>query len=37
MIEVKAIFDKPGTYILWARADDGGLYNDDYITVRVTE
>jgi hypothetical protein len=37
MIEVKATFDKPGTYILWARADDGGLYNDDYITVRVTE
>ncbi|MDA9870398.1 hypothetical protein N9D35_01275 [Gammaproteobacteria bacterium] len=37
MIEVKATFDKQGTYILWARADDGGLYNDDYITVRVTE
>ena len=37
MIEVKATFDEPGTYILWARADDGGLYNDDYITVRVTE
>jgi len=37
MIEVTATFDKPGTYVLWARADDGGLYNDDYITVEVTE
>lgn len=30
-------FDEPGTYILWARADDGGLYHDDYITVVVSE
>ena len=37
IIEVTATFDKPGTYVLWARADDGGLYNDDYITVEVTE
>ncbi|MDA1245355.1 MAG: hypothetical protein O3B02_10200 [Proteobacteria bacterium] len=37
MIEVTATFDKPGTYVLWARADDGGLYNDDYITIEVTE
>lgn len=37
MIEVTATFDKPGTYVLWARADDGGLYNDDYVTVEVTE
>ena len=37
IIEVTATFDKPGTYVLWARADDGGLYNDDYITVQVTE
>lgn len=29
-------FDKPGTYVLWARADDGGLYNDQYVTVTVT-
>jgi len=35
--EVTATFDEPGTYILWARADDGGLYNDGYITVNVTE
>ena len=37
IIEVTATFDKPGTYVLWARADDGGLYNDDYITVEITE
>jgi|TARA_B110000881_G_scaffold44011_1_gene36321 hypothetical protein len=35
MIEVTATFDKPGTYILWGRADDGGLYDDGYITVHV--
>ncbi|MDE0731476.1 MAG: hypothetical protein OSB72_00305 [Gammaproteobacteria bacterium] len=35
--EVTATFDEPGTYILWTRADDGGLYHDDYITVNVTE
>ena len=37
MIEVTATFDKPGTYVLWARADDGGLYDDGYVTVTVTE
>ncbi|MCH7817358.1 MAG: hypothetical protein IIC60_12390 [Proteobacteria bacterium] len=37
MIEVTATFDEPGTYILWGRADDGGLYDDGYITVNVTE
>ncbi len=37
MIEVTATFTKPGTYMLWARADDGGLYDDSYITVNVTE
>ncbi|PHS16300.1 MAG: hypothetical protein COA78_04150 [Blastopirellula sp.] len=35
MIEVSATFDEPGTYILWVRADDGGLYADGYITVNV--
>jgi hypothetical protein len=35
MIEVTATFDKPGTYVLWGRADDGGLYDDSYITVNV--
>jgi len=34
--EVKASFDTPGTYVLWARADDGGLYYDQYITVNVS-
>ena len=28
-------FDTPGTYVLWGRADDGGLYHDQYITVNV--
>lgn len=35
--ETQVTFDRPGTYILWARADDGGLYNDYYVTVNVTE
>ncbi|MFT4888203.1 MAG: hypothetical protein ACJAY7_001452 [Pseudohongiellaceae bacterium] len=35
--DVTATFDEPGTYILWGRADDGGLYHDGYITVNVTE
>lgn len=37
MYEVTATFEEPGTYILWGRADDGGLYHDGYITVNVTE
>lgn len=37
MHEVQVTFDKPGTYVLWGRADDGGLYHDGYITVNVTE
>jgi hypothetical protein len=36
MIEVSAVFDEPGTYVLWARADDGGLYHDGYLTVNVS-
>ncbi len=36
MIEVTATFEKPGTYILWGRADDGGLYHDAYLTVNVS-
>jgi len=35
--EVNATFHEPGTYILWGRADDGGLYHDAYITVNVSE
>ncbi|MBT8147732.1 MAG: hypothetical protein KJN90_12825 [Gammaproteobacteria bacterium] len=34
--ETEVTFDEPGTYILWGRADDGGLYHDQYITVNVT-
>ena len=37
MVEVTATFYEPGTYVLWVRADDGGLYADGYITVNVTE
>ena len=37
MYQVTATFDEPGTYVLWGRADDGGLYHDGYITVNVTE
>jgi hypothetical protein len=36
MIEVTATFDLPGTYVLWGRTDDGGLYDDRYITVNVS-
>jgi len=35
--ETQVTFDRPGTYVLWARADDGGLYSDYYVTVNVTE
>ncbi len=28
-------FDEPGTYILRGRADDGGLYSDEHVTVNV--
>ena len=34
--EVLVTFDEPGTYVLRARADDGGLYTDEDVTVRVT-
>ena len=33
--EVTVTFDEPGTYTLWGRADDGGLYHDEYMTVIV--
>lgn len=33
----EATFHDPGTYVLWGRADDGGLYDDEYITVYVIE
>lgn len=32
----RVTFDEPGTYTLWARADDGGLTADEMITVRVS-
>lgn len=37
MYKTWVTFDTPGTYVLWGRADDGGLYHDQYITVQVTE
>ena len=33
--ETEITFDRPGTYVLWGRADDGGLYHDQYVTVNV--
>jgi hypothetical protein len=36
VINTTVTFDEPGTYILWGRADDGGLYTDQYLTVNVT-
>ncbi len=35
IIETEVVFDRPGTYVLWGRADDGGLYHDQYVTVNV--
>jgi hypothetical protein len=32
---VRATFHEPGTYVLRARADDGGLYADEEVTVTV--
>mgnify|MGYP003670779748 CR=1 FL=1 len=34
--EVSVSFDEPGTYLLWGRADDGGLFQDQYLTVNVS-
>jgi hypothetical protein len=33
---VQVTFDQPGTYVLRGRADDGGLFADQEITVQVT-
>ena len=35
LYDVSVTFDEPGTYLLWGRADDGGLYHDQYLTVTV--
>jgi hypothetical protein len=35
-ITVNVTFDQPGTYILRARADDGGLMTDGEVMVTVT-
>ena len=37
LYEVSAMFSEPGEYILWGRADDGGLYHDAWVTVNVSE
>ena len=36
-VVAKVTFSEPGTYVLRARADDGGLTGDDEITVTVTK
>jgi len=33
--EVEITFSEPGQYLLWGRADDGGLYTDQYLEVTV--
>ena len=33
--DVSVTFDQPGTYLLWGRADDGGLFTDAYLSVTV--
>ncbi len=33
--EVEFTFSEPGQYLLWGRADDGGLYTDQYLEVTV--
>ena len=35
-IMVRATFDEPGVYVLRCRADDGGLWADEEVTVIVT-
>jgi hypothetical protein len=32
----RAMFHEPGTYVLFGRVDDGGLYDDHLVTVEVT-
>ncbi len=34
--EVDVTFSEPGDYVLGARADDGGLFADQYVTVHVS-
>ena len=36
VVDATVTFDEPGTYLLWGRADDGGLYSDLYVTVNVS-
>lgn len=36
IVDVSVSFDEPGTYVLWGRTDDGGLFHDQYLTVNVT-
>jgi hypothetical protein len=35
LYDVEVTFSEPGQYLLWARADDGGLYQDQYLEVTV--
>jgi len=35
--ESTVTFKEPGRYVLWARADDGGLFADQYLEVNVTQ
>jgi len=37
LYETEVTFTEPGTYVLMGRADDGGLYHDQYVTIEVSE
>lgn len=35
IFETRVTFDQPGSYVLWGRADDGGLFRDQYVEITV--
>jgi hypothetical protein len=35
-VTTEVTFDEPGTYVLRGRADDGGLWTDEEVTIEVT-
>lgn len=37
MYETEVTFTEPGTYVLMGRADDGGLYHDQFVTIEVSD
>lgn len=37
LYETEVTFTEPGTYVLMGRADDGGLFHDQFVTIEVSE